>query len=179
MDRLPTPPNGKRQYFYGKTKNAVNDRLRRYRLRLAKDGVLEQDSRTVAQFLGWRLTDARQSKRLASETLRSYETKVRLHIKPHIGHIRMVKLTPVVVRQLISGPVAAGLSTKQVNHIHDVLHTALEQARKLELTERNVASLVDPPSIVSAERRASNVEQAQSLLAALEGDQLEPFFGHS
>jgi len=132
--------------------------------------------RTTGEFLEWWVRDLKAFKRLAPETYRSYEAKVRLHLKPDLDKIRLAKLSPVDVRQLITRKVAAGLSTKQVNHIHDVLHTALEQARKLELIDRNVASLVDPPRIVSKERRALTVEQASKLLVAMDGDPYEALF---
>lgn len=171
-----TLPNGNRKYFYGRTQDSVKERMKRYRNRLERGERVMEEKRTVAEYLEWWLDDARLSGRRAPETLRSYETKVRLHIVPAIGHVKLAQLTPMHVRQLLSDRVGEGLSSKQVNHIHDVLHTALEQARKLEVVDRNVASLVDPPRIVQKDRQALSLEQANKLMTVLDGHRMQPFF---
>lgn len=169
-----TLPSGIRKYFYGKTRSAVAEQMRLFRIRLERGGPAHEDKRTVAQYLEWWIADQRAH--IAPSTWRSYEAKIRLHISPMLGEIRLTRLSPLDVRGLITAKVQHPYSSKQVNHIHDVLHAALEDACRMEIVTRNVASLVETPRIVATERRALTVEQAEKLLQVLNGDRMLPLF---
>lgn len=100
----------------------------------------------------------------------------RLHIAPVVGRIKLSKLAPMHVRNLVNEKLDTGLSSRTVNNIYDVLHTAIEKARRMELVDRNVVNLVDAPRITSEERLSLTVEQANQLLAVLEDDRDYAFF---
>ncbi|AER47610.1 endonuclease [Mycobacterium phage DS6A] len=72
-----------------------------------------------------------------------YEPTVRLHIIPHIGGVRLSKLTPEHVRQLHRKVQA--YSTRSAVAAHQVLQKALTDAVREGLLSRNVATLVDKP----------------------------------
>jgi len=87
--------DGKRRgkAIYGPTRRAVADRMAEI-LRSAQDGTLIQDERqTVARFLNHWLSDVARP-RVRPRTLTTYEAAVERHIAPHIGRIRLTKLTP-------------------------------------------------------------------------------------
>lgn len=167
-------PNGKRTYVYGRSKSAVAEKIRFYRLKVDRGLYQEETKQTVAQYLDEWLED--QRRHLAPETWRKYESMTRLHIVPSIGRIKMSKLAAVHVRGFINEKLDSGLSSRTVNNIYDVLHTAFERARKLELVTRNVVNLVRAPRVVKTERRSLTVEQANRLLAVLEDDRSYALF---
>lgn len=131
-----------------------------------------------------RLVDQGSEDPPGPRTWRGYESKIRLH-KADAGKYSDVQ-DDAGQRE---GPhfieVSEGYSSKQVNHIHDskqvnhihdVLHAALEDARRMELIDRNVASLVETPRVVSAERKALTVEQANRLLDVTANDRLHALY---
>lgn len=166
-------PTGKRKYFYGRTRKEVTEKLHIFRQRLER-GAIVDETRTVAQYLDWWLKD--QKRHLATETWRGYESKVRLHIRPTFENVRLVKLSPMHVRELVSTKIDDGHSSRHVNNIYDVLHTAIEDARRMELVDRNVVSLVDTPKVRGARRTALTADQAWQLLDVMQGDPLEPLY---
>jgi integrase len=67
-----------------------------------------------------------------------------------------------------------GLSASMVRHIHVILHEALEQAVRKRYLAQNVSNLVgDLPRIKRREAKIITREQAQRLIAAAKGTQLE------
>ena len=68
----------------------------------------------------------------------------------------------------------AGAGVMTVRQAHGLLRNALGEAERLELVTRNVARLVRPPSPPARKVRALEFEEARRLLAAAEGERLEP-----
>lgn len=169
-------PNGRRRYLYAKTQRDVREKLRRLRIRVEQGRPVEDDRRTVGEYLQWWIQELRRSETVRYSTWQSYETKVRLHLIPTLGRHRLGKLRPIHVQEMMSTKRQEGLSPRSVQYLHAVLHRALEQARKWELVDRNVAGLVDPPRVPKRQARALTVEEARRLLDAVEGDRYEAFY---
>jgi integrase len=169
-----TLPNGTRKYFYAKTRKDVVEKLRTARIKMERGQNVDDDKRTVGEYLRWWLEDQRQH--LAYETWRGYESKARIHLIPAFDNIRLTRLSPIQVREFVAEKMSSKMSSRHVNNIFDVLHAALEDARRLEIVDRNVASLVDTPKITSGKRTALTATQALRLLGVLNGDPLEPLF---
>ncbi|MCD6031380.1 MAG: integrase family protein, partial [Thermomicrobiales bacterium] len=106
------------------------------------------------------------------KTLRSYESVVRLHLKPALGHLQLSKLNPQHVQQMLNAKRGEGLSGRSVQYQRDVLRNALGHALKWGLTTRNVATLVEPPRVEHHEMRFLNPKEARRLLSAAEGTRL-------
>src|SRR4029453_4577049 len=66
----------------------------------------------------------------------------------------------------------AGLAPQTVKHVHVVLHTALERARRLHLIAHNPASDAEAPRVERAPMVTLNAEQQAALLKAAEGTDL-------
>ena len=64
------------------------------------------------------------------------------------------------------------LKAQTVLHVHRVLHTALEQARKWKLISENPARDATAPSPAKAPARAFTAAEVQRLLAAAAGDRI-------
>lgn len=124
------------------------------------------------------------------KTYKFYESIVRLHIVPDLGHIRIHKLTQHDVNALLSRKIElANKSTMQkenpkslasgeprirfsvasVDAIRRVLRAALNDAERDDYVGRNVASLSKPPTVPRFEGKALSVAEAHALLQAVSG----------
>lgn len=104
------------------------------------------------------------------------EQYVRLHIKPVLGRTALVTLSAQQLSALYARNLAEGLASNTVRHIHATIHTALEDALRLDLVARNVADLVRPPKAPHLDMKTYTPEQASQLLDAAKGDRLEALY---
>jgi integrase len=88
------------------------------------------------------------------------EQYVRLHIKPRLGKVPLVKLTAQQISALYATRLADGVAANTVRHLHATLHVALEEALRLDL----VAMQTYTP------------KQSNQLLEAAQGDRLEALY---
>lgn len=101
-----------------------------------------------------------------------YETLIRVHIAPVLGHIPLEKLSPLDLQEFYAekrdAPRADGkpgkLSANTVKHIHDVLPSALKWAVKWQLIARNPAEGVEPPKVEKKEPPVWTAEEAAKFL---------------
>jgi integrase len=104
------------------------------------------------------------------------EQYVRLHIKPSLGKVPLVKLTAQQISALYANRLAEGAAANTVRHLHTTLHVALEEALRLDLVARNVADLVRPPKAPHLDMQTYTPEQAHQLLESAHGDRLEALY---
>jgi integrase len=104
-------------------------------------------------------------------TLREYRNKIRLHLNPALGHVRVSKLTSAQIDDLYTGlRQRKGLSASSIRQVHAVLRRALEQARKWGWLERNPATLASPPSVHHKRTVVPSPADWQRLVEACSGD---------
>ena len=101
---------------------------------------------------------------------------VRLHISPELGNVPLAKLTAQQVQALYARKLDDGLSPTTVHHLHAVLHRALKAALRLELVQRNITELIDPPRMAHREMATLSPEQARHFLATAAGDRFEALY---
>jgi len=167
-----TLDNGKRKYFYGKTKKAALELLKKAQLeQLQGTLVTSSPHQTVAQFFTQWIEKRKPSLRIRS--YERYEGFIRLQIIPHIGRIQLQKLTPMHLQSLYSELLGEGKKASTVNTLHWMMHRALSDAVRWELIAKNVCKAVEPPRRAHYEFTALSVEQAGKLLAAAKGHSLE------
>ena len=165
--------NGKRKQFYGPTKRGVTQRLRKFLT--AVD--LGHTPPTRAVNLGAYVDEWLDYKqpRVRPGTFKSYSAKA-AQLKRELGGIPLGRLVVMQVERLMSQQLSAGVPPRSVHHLRAVLSNALNDAMRWGLIDRNVAALAKPPSVPEREVRALTVEDAKNILAAVEGDRLEPLF---
>jgi integrase len=190
-------PNGKpiRKVFTGPTRHQVNDELTKA-LRDQQRGInINPEKQTVGAFLTAWLEAVKRD--VSPATYISYEAVVRLHLTPALGKIPLAKLGAHHVQKLkqdkldaimeagpgirkpVEGqpaPAPRHLSGATVRYCLVVLRMALDQACKLDLIPRNVATLVDFPKVEHAEIEPYSPEQAQQLIEAAKGHRLGALF---
>lgn len=104
-----------------------------------------------------------------------YKTLVEVHLS-ELGHYRVARVTPPVVRSLIEHMQAEGYASRTVRGVLDVLRHVLRQAMADGIVDRNAVELVRRPRLEQKAPRHFTSEQAQRFLAAAEGDNLRPLF---
>ena len=78
-------------------------------------------------------------------TAERYESDIRLHILPAIGHLQIARLAPADIQSMEARLLECGKSPRSVQHVHAVLREALKHAMRWGLIFRNAAEGVDPP----------------------------------
>ena len=82
---------------------------------------------------------------MARHTFVDYEGKVRLHLKPAIGHLKLQALTSAHLQALYRRKLDEGLSARSVGYVHTTIRKALAQAEAWDLVKKNVARFARPP----------------------------------
>src|SRR3954469_4315998 len=76
-------------------------------------------------------------RRVRPTTLEGYESKVRLHIKPALGHHQLERLQPEHLERFYAAKLAAGLAPGTVLVCHRILSRALKVAEQRGRLARN------------------------------------------
>jgi len=157
---------GVRRVVYGKTRKEALEKLEALKRQAQEVGRLpDGGTMTVGEYLGHWLEQA--APRLRPKTVYDYEIVCRRHIAPHIGNLRLSKLTPLHIAKLYAA-LSKGLSPRRVGQVHGVLHKALGDAHRWGLMANNPAALVDAPKRPHVERTLWTPEQVTAFLRALQ-----------
>jgi integrase len=103
----------------------------------------------------------------------SYETIIRLHLKPALGAVRLSDLNAGQVQKMVQGLHKQNLSAKTIKNVHGCLSAALEQAKADGKIASNPCEFVKLPKLVQKEINALSVPQMSALLDAAAGDEYE------
>ena len=96
---------------------------------------------------------------IRSNTYDSYETIVRLHLNPALGHIAVRDLRPEHLQRYYNEKERQGLDANTIGQHHKILSGALKQAEKNQLVLRNVCRLAESPRHTRKEMRTLTIEQ--------------------
>ena len=131
---------------------------------------------TVREYLAREWLPAVQAT-IRPSTYNSYVQHVECHICPHIGSVKLQKLTGSQVNALYaklaesgSGNGKQGLSAQTIRHVHACLHKACKDAVRWGHIARNPLDAADPPrkqSDGSREMRTWSKEQLKAFLDAV------------
>lgn len=156
---------GVRRVLYAKTRREAAEKLEALKRQAQEAGRLPDGGKmTVGEYLTQWLSQAQG--RLRPKTYYDYEILCRRHIIPHIGPLRLVKLSPLHIAKLYAS-LSKTLSQRRVGQAHGVLHKALADACKWGLIASNPAGLIDPPKRPHSERPLWDLEQVSLFLQAL------------
>jgi integrase len=108
--------DGKKRRKRSKSQKVVRDWLLIQREAIQKGLWVEDNRLTVGQFLDRYYNDI-ACHTLRPKTLVSYESIIRLHLKPDLGELRLIQLTPVHLQNLYSKKLNSGLSNRSVQYM--------------------------------------------------------------
>lgn len=138
--------------------------------------VIPTGRETLSDFLDQWLEDSIKPYR-PERTTASYESQIKTHIKPQLGHLWLRKLTGKHVQSFVSGLVKNGLSPRSVSYARPVLRMALQTACQRRLIPFNPAA--DGIAVPSVKRRAVEaitIERTKAILEAATGHGLAALF---
>ncbi|MFC7906618.1 tyrosine-type recombinase/integrase [Streptomyces nigra] len=180
-----------RKFVYGRTRDDVADKLTEMQEKTRQGIPAASSTMAFGDYLTYWLAVI-APERLKPSTLNSYEGLTRLYIRPALGKKKLNRLTPADVRRFLTEFKTACLcclrgadrerpedkrsccavgrcckrrpSARTVQYIHAVLRSALQQAMREELIARNVARIVETPTVAPKEVRPLNAAESRLLL---------------
>jgi len=127
---------------------------------------------TVSQFLeDWLEKSVRPN--VKPNTYRRYRSIVTTHLNPHLGKVRLQRLTPQHVETMLAD-LKGQVSDRTRLHVYRVLHRALEVAVRWKAVGRNVCDAVEPPRVDEPEMYVLSAEEVDRILQAVRGALLPP-----
>ncbi|MEP7023922.1 MAG: integrase [Actinomycetota bacterium] len=158
-----------RRHRKGKTEAEVTRKVRELESQ-RESGYVSKPGRapTVAEWMANYLDVVCErlvlSEKMAPRTLADYRSKNLNWITPLLGQHRLHRLTPENLDTAYTLMLRRGLSPSTVLKVHRVLSRALTIAVRRGRITRNVATLVDAPSVVSQEIEPLTRDEARRIL---------------
>ena len=161
----------KRKVVYGATKAEVREKMRQVQADHALGRLTDADKLSVAEYLNlWLENTARVE--VGPSTYDRYQMVVKKQIEPHLGGVRLHKLTTFHVCQLDAALEKAGESPRMRQMAGTVLHTALRDAVRKKLLASNPCTDATRPKVPKKEMRTWDGGQVQQFLEAAAADRL-------
>ena len=162
-----------RKARYATSRAAALDKLKA--LRRERDLGLRGADQTLAEFLERWLA----SVDVRDRTLVNYAGACKLYLVPLLGHRKLLALTPGEIREALTSMqrerkdgTTVPLSAKTRGNVLGTLRSALSQAVRDGILERNPAALVAAPKGEAKPRATLTTEQVRMFLAAVKDDRL-------
>jgi integrase len=165
-----TDAKGKTRYLYRKTKAEAKKALREA-LRDRDEGYVPADKLTVGMYLDEWMDERKNT--ISYRTWRSQESMIRNRVKPHIGSVRLCKLSGKDVRGMYRRLLSDGLTASTVGNVHVILKQALRDAVREKCIRTNPLDDVKPPKQERKEKDVLTPDEVRRLLDAVSGERFE------
>ena len=169
------PATGKRKTafkaFRG-TKRAAQAELVRLLETVRKGEHVDANKLTLNLYLDdWETTWV--ATQVSPRTGEGYREKLRLHVRPHIGELKLANLRDGDLAGLYATLLEKGLGARTIGHVHRVTHKALQVAMERKLIANNPAAMAKPPKLLdSKEIEILSMEEARLILRGMRGHAL-------
>ncbi|MFJ6522570.1 tyrosine-type recombinase/integrase [Streptomyces filamentosus] len=163
-----------RKFAYGKTWAECDAKRRALLDKVDNGGPVPTRSMKLSEWLPYWLDNIVKPRRKKT-TAAKYEVHVRLYLVPMLGSKRLESLGVADVRRFLA-QLEKKTSAATAKESHRVLRTALTAACREELVSRNVATLVEPPTVAARELSPWSVDETLDFLAAARKDPLYAAF---
>lgn len=160
--------NGARKYFSAKTKAEASQKRRQLLTQRDHGQLSVEKSPTVLQWLEHWMTISKHRPTTAA----GYRHYIKTYMKP-IHAVRLDKLTIEHLEELYAQMERDGFSGSTRHQTHAIIRVALKHAVRRGHMFRNVAALVQPPSVGPRKTNALSEADLQALYAAVAGDRYE------
>jgi integrase len=137
----------------------------------ANKGGTATGSETVGDLLDLFLEHVESTDR-SPNTVRGYKQIAETIVRPELGKIKLSRLTARDLDRLYAKLRAKGNKPMTVRHVHAFIGTALHQAERWQLVDRNVARQATPPTVHATEVVAPKPDEVQKIIEA--ADAIEP-----
>lgn len=163
-----------RKTVYGKTRAEAAAKLRAAQTAAAQGTLIHDERRTVEDYLTWWIDEVVPGS-VKPTTEDGYRYMVRRYVVPAIGNLKLAKLSPLHVQEMLTAMERRGLSAATRRQTRAILRRALNHAERFELVHRNAAAQTEAPrGEVHRIDDALTRDEARALLDAAHGDPIEP-----
>ncbi|MDB5162586.1 MAG: putative tyrosine-family recombinase/integrase [Candidatus Saccharibacteria bacterium] len=140
-----------------------------------KQGILTNTKeKKFSDYMDYWLSVTEQSVRKSTYT--SYETTIRLYLKPGLGDKYLTRLSVTDLQSYLDNQLRLGLSVRNIQKMRIVLSSILHRAMQEELVNRNVARLTNIPMYLPNEAKPWNMNQLGIFLESASSHHLYPIF---
>ncbi|MBL8794302.1 MAG: tyrosine-type recombinase/integrase family protein, partial [Planctomycetia bacterium] len=164
----------KRRVVYGESKREVQEKLRDLQNNAADGQLPEVGKLTVGQHLRSWLAVIKPT--VANHTHLCYDQHCKLYLLPHLGGVRLSRLTALHVQNLYADLSRAGVSAAMRKKAGTTLGVALQNAVDLGLLPHNVARDVKKPKHTPKEMQVLGPDQVQVFLEESKKDRLHALY---
>ncbi len=175
------PGTGKQiqRSVYGKTQKEVRQKLNQITVEIDNGSYTKPLKLTLGAWLQIWLEE--YTGNVKPFTQKAYEDRVRLHIIPALGAVKLTDLTPPMVQKFINGlsreeKGKKALAPKTVKNIHGVLHRALLQAVIVGYIRSNPADHCTLPRITRPDIKPLDDGKIAEFLNVASGTKYEAVF---
>ena len=129
----------------------------------ASTGRLATNATTVGQLLD-RWLDHCDTLGRSPTTTREYRAIARRVVIPALGPIRLDKLRASHLDQLYASLAAEGKAPATIRRVHALISSALHQAERWDLVEKNVAKRASPPPVHQAQIETPSPDEVLAII---------------
>ncbi len=145
--------------------------LRKARNQIETGMTYASSTVTLGEFLDSWLTSTKASKR--QSTWKHYDQLTRKYIRPHLGQVKIKDLRPEHIQAFYNNLLATNVGVPTIDKIHTLLHSALGQAVKVGLANRNTTDAAIPPKVPAKEMKILDESQVRQMLITARSSRLE------
>ena len=154
-----------RKYVYGKTKAEAQEKKAALLEKTKVLSFVDADKLTIKLWME-KWLDVYAKPAVRPNTFQSYRIMTKNHIIPALGSIKLLKLQPIHIQQMINEMTVKGKSPRLVEYAFSVLRIALLQAVEDQLLMRSPTASVSLPRKTKTEVVPLTPEEWDKLLAA-------------
>lgn len=167
-----------RKTVYGKSKPEIVERRDKIVNELRTGMFVREDKIPFGEWLDFWLKEYKSPPNIRLSTYISYETFIRVHIKPQLGNIYLRDLRPDHLQRFYNGKLRGGradgkeggVSVKTLRNIHNTVHEALDQALKCGHVFRNVSEATSLPKMTKSDIRVLTLKEMNIFMKAIENE---------
>ena len=164
----------KRKSIYGKTRKAVFERLQAILADIKKDEYVKPEKVTCDEwFDDWLdkyILNTRES------TKAQYELYLRLYVRPHIGIMKIQKVTKTHVKNIILDCEGKNLSPKTIRNLNGILHHCFSDAKEIQLIKSNPSDGQSLPKVQKTKTVFLEGEKRKEFCEEIKGKLYEYLF---
>lgn len=176
------PATGKpiRKSIYGKTQREVRKKLASVTVSIDEGIYTEPSKITFGQWLTIWLTQYCGAVKPRTKLL--YENTIEYRIRPFLGPMRLLELTPVILQNFYNNSIQGkykdrkAISAKTLRNMHGIIHKALQQAVSVGYIKNNPAGACVLPKPQRKELCPLDEAQTKAFIQAIEGDPFRRLF---
>ena len=173
--QLPADEQGRRPRRRAKTQREAQQKLRQMEREREQGINLTAKQPTVEEFAATWLEDVvKRTCKVSTHT--NYTNVMTYYVLPHVGQIRLDKLTTQRVQRLVNDLADAGYSPDTVHNAYLRLRGMLTVAVEYRLVAYNVAIGIRLPKPSKGGQRALTVKEVQTFLRTVAGHRLELYY---